>query len=182
MGPEVQQAANVDIINFGMQALMIMGGVVGAKKVIEEFSKLIKKPVWWIKKKNDDHNAILDMKKKLDDHLTEADDRLSKLSTTDVSIQHDIAKLNTDINKLTEMFVNKEISDMRFDIVDVASAITLGREYSIEQLAHVLRIHDDYMKILRERKMTNGQVDMSIEVVRAEYRRLTQQNKSRRED
>lgn len=178
----VEQAAQVDFITFGLTALLIMAGVVGAIKIVEEFSKIIKKPVWWIKKKDEDHQAILALKKQLDEHLEESDAKISQLSGADVEIKQNIAQLNSDVSKLTDMFVNKQISDMRFDIVDVASAITLGRQYSVEQLAHVLRIYDDYMKILGERKLTNGQVDMSIEVVKEEYRRLTQQCKPRRED
>lgn len=178
----VEQAAQVDFITFGLTALLIMAGVVGAIKIIEEFSKIFKKPVWWIRKKDEDHQAIIAMRKELDQHLECSDSRMNQLAGTDVEIKQEIAQLNSDISKLTDMFVNKQISDMRFDIVDVASAITLGREYSVEQLAHVLRIYDDYMKILRERKLTNGQVDMSIEVVKAEYRRLTQQYKPHRED
>lgn len=179
----VEQAAQVDFITFGLTALLIMAGIVGAIKIIEEFSKIIKRPVWWIKKKDEDHKAIVALKKQLDEHLEASDTKITQLGNADVEIKQEIAQLNSDINKLTDMFVNKQISDMRFDIVDVASAITLGREYSIEQLAHVLRIYDDYMRILKERNMTNGQVDMSIEVVKAEYRRLTkQQGKPRRED
>lgn len=177
----VEQAAQVDFITFGLTALLIMAGVVGAIKIVEEFSKIIKKPVWWIKKKDEDHQAIFALKKQLDEHLEESDAKISQLSGADVEIKQNIAQLNSDVSKLTDMFVNKQISDMRFDIVDVASAITLGRQYSVEQLAHVLRIYDDYMKILRESGLTNGQVDMSIEVVKAEYRRLTQQTKPRRE-
>ena len=63
---------------------------------------------------------------------------------------------------------------MRFNIVDVASGITMGMRYSIEQLSHVMHIHDDYEKILAERNMKNGQVDMSMEIIESESRRLTQ--------
>lgn len=171
----IEQALEVDIIGFCLTALLIMAAVAAGMKIIEEFSKIIGKPVKWVKTNNKDHEAITAMETKLNDHITEEDKKISELIQADAEIKKDVADLDSNIDKLTTMFVNKQISDMRFDIVDVASAITLGRRYSVEQLTHVLRIHDDYVKILNERGLTNGQVDMSIEVIKAEYRRLTQQ-------
>lgn len=171
---QIEQLAQVDIIGWCVTALLIMTALAAAFKIIEEFSKVIGKPVKWIKGNNDDHEAITTLQTKLSDHIAEATITVEDLRKKDDCFKKEMEKLDNSIDRLTNMFVDKQIADMRFDIVDVASAITLGRKYSVEQLTHVIRIYDDYERILKERKMTNGQVDMSIEVIKGEYRRLTQ--------
>ena len=116
----------------------------------------------------------LELKKEMSDHVQASTEKIEELRKVDEEYKVDFAKIDNDINKLTNMFIEKQISDMRFNIVDVASGITMGMRYSIEQLSHVMHIHDDYEKILAERNMKNGQVDMSMEIIESEYRRLTQ--------
>lgn len=170
----VEQALQVDIINFCLVALVLMAAVAAAVKIIEEFSKIIGKPVKWIKSNNTDHQEILQLKQEIDHHIEESNATIAELRKVDEEFKVDFEKIDNDINKLTNMFVEKQISDMRFNIVDVASGITMGMRYSIEQLSHVMHIHDDYERILEERNMKNGQVDMSMEIIESEYRRLTQ--------
>lgn len=170
----IEQAVQVDIINFCLVALLIMAAVAAAVKIIEEFSKIIGRPVKWIKSNNTDHEQLVELKKEMSDHIQASTEKIEELRKVDEEFKVDFAKIDNDINKLTNMFIEKQISDMRFNIVDVASGITMGMRYSIEQLSHVMHIHDDYEKILAERNMKNGQVDMSMEIIESEYRRLTQ--------
>lgn len=173
----IEEGFQIDVISFCLTGITLMATVIAIVKTIEQFSKIFKKPVWWIKQNNSDHQAIVALRDDLDKHIKTEEKRIEQLSCTDSAIKKDIAALTENVDKLTEMFVNKDISDIRFKILDVATNITLGQQYTIEQLTYVLKIHDDYTRILHERGLTNGQIDMSIEIIREEYRRLTQQPK-----
>lgn len=170
----IEEGFHVDIIGFCLTGITLMATAIAIVKTIEQFSKIFKKPVWWIKQNNSDHEQITALRTELDNHIKKDQESVQALNCADQEIKHHIANLNENVNKLTEMFVNKDISDMRFNILDVATNITLGRQYTIEQLTYVLKIYDDYVKILHERKLTNGHADMSIEIIRNEYRKMTQ--------
>ena len=69
------------------------------------------------------------------------------------------------------MFIEKQIDDMRYEILDFASNISSNRShYSKEQFDHILQIDEKYKKILDENNMENGQVSESMEVIRDIYR------------
>ena len=169
----IEEGFHVDIIGFCLTGITIMATAIAIVKTVEQFSKIFKKPVWWIKQNNVDHEELLAIKTQLDEHIKAEEKRIQQLSSADAEIKKTISDLNKAMNDLTHMFVDKQISDMRFTILDVASSITLDRKYSTEQLAYVLKIYDDYVRILHERNLTNGHVDMSIEIIRDEYRRMT---------
>lgn len=74
------------------------------------------------------------------------------------------------INELTNMFVDKEVDDYRFKILDFASDISSGKIFNRESYDHILRIYDKYEKVLEEHNMENGLVEESIEYIRNSYR------------
>ena len=78
--------------------------------------------------------------------------------------------IRKDIDNLTKMFIEKQIDDMRFEILDFASAISLGRNYSKEQFDHVIVIDKKYQKILEDNGLENGQVTASMEVIMDVYK------------
>lgn len=96
---------------------------------------------------------------------------LSKQRDIDVeqSIKHDRV-IKADLEKLTKMFIDKEIDDIRWEILDFASAISEGRKYSKEQFNHVLSIYAKYEKILEANSMENGLVTTSMEVINEIYK------------
>lgn len=70
------------------------------------------------------------------------------------------------IRELTEMFVDKQISDFRWEIISVADKISSGIKVSKEATKHAISTHKKYEKIIEERGLTNGEVDISIEIVK----------------
>lgn len=107
-----------------------------------------------------------------DVHKDKINDRLDKLEEIVADQGKSIDKLAENVEKLSIKFTENQIDSYRFEILDMASAITSGREYTKEQLAHAISIHSKYEKILEENNMTNGQVDISIEIIRETYRNM----------
>ena len=78
--------------------------------------------------------------------------------------------IKEDLEKLTLIIQDKNINDWRYEILDMASAISSGRRYSKEQYEHVIDIYGRYEDLLKSLGRTNGQVDVSMEVIMESYK------------
>lgn len=76
------------------------------------------------------------------------------------------------INALTDMFVDKEIDDLRYKILDFASSVSSGKKFNRESYDHILKIYGKYEKILEENNMENGLVDESIKYIQSSYQEV----------
>ena len=76
------------------------------------------------------------------------------------------------INDLTDMFIGKEIDDLRFKILDFASSISSGMKYNRESYDHILKIYGKYEHILEEHNMENGLVEESVKYIQSSYQEL----------
>lgn len=73
------------------------------------------------------------------------------------------------IENLTKMYVDKEIDDIRWEILDFSSAVTCGRKYNRETFEHIFRMYEKYEMILQENHLENGLVTESMEVIKEVY-------------
>lgn len=80
--------------------------------------------------------------------------------------------LITGMAELKQMLVQKDVDDMRWEILNFANAIMSNREYNKEQYDHVLDIYKKYEIILEENNMQNGRVDASIAFIKKHYEEL----------
>ena len=69
-------------------------------------------------------------------------------------------------DKLSNVILDKQIDDYRYEILDFASALSNGRRYNQESFNHIFNIYNKYEKILEENDMENGLVEESIEFIR----------------
>lgn len=76
------------------------------------------------------------------------------------------------INNLTDMFVDKEIDDLRYKILDFASSISSGKKFNRESYDHILRIYAKYESILEEHNMENGLVEESVKYIQSSYQEV----------
>ena len=74
--------------------------------------------------------------------------------------------------ELKQMLVQKDVDDMRWEILNFANAVMSNREYNKEQYDHVLDIYKKYEIILEENNMQNGRVDASIAFIKKHYEEL----------
>lgn len=73
------------------------------------------------------------------------------------------------LEDLTKMFIEKEIDDMRWEILNFCSALSNGRVYNREAFDHVLKVYDKYETILEENDMENGLVAQSVKFIQEVY-------------
>lgn len=86
-------------------------------------------------------------------------------------------EFTTSINGLSQLFLDKQISDYRWEIINVADKISNGRIVSKECLKHAIGTYDKYEKIIKEHNLVNGEVTISIGVIRDEYAKVLSDEK-----
>ncbi len=80
--------------------------------------------------------------------------------------------LQNSVENLRKMLVNKEINDMRWEILDFSNAVMNGRTYNKEIYDHIFDTYTDYERVLEENGLENGKVDSSMQFVRNKYLEL----------
>ena len=107
-----------------------------------------------------DRQVSIEREKKLNDRITETNKQ-----TTEI-----IGNVNESLSKLTDMIIDNNIENMRWEILNLCSALTSGRKYNKESFDHLIKVHGKYEKILEENSMENGQVTASMEVIMDVYK------------
>ena len=95
--------------------------------------------------------------------------RIDNMEENDKYRDENISHINESLKKLTTLFVDKEIEDIRWAILNFTASLSNGREYNIEAYNHIFKIYDKYERILEEHHLENGLVDASMEYVREKY-------------
>lgn len=159
----LEQVLNMNWVGWVLGLFLLLSAAVFIGSIISKFADMIGKPIGALRQRKLDHEMTI--------ANAEAIRELSKKHEEDTknSIKHD-ELIRKDLANLTHMFVEKQIDDMRFEILDFASAISLGRQYSKEQFDHVITIDKKYQKILAENGLENGQVTASMEVIMEIYK------------
>ena len=140
--------------------------VIGAFKIAyTSFSWIISKFGLETKKmrqKREDHELLIATAKNLK--------LLQSKQNEDViqSIVHD-KRIKDDIQKLSKMFIDLEIQDIRWNILSFCSDLSNGKQFSSEYYDYVFRLYDKYEKMLKENDLTNGLVEQSISYIQEKY-------------
>ena len=125
-----------------------------SKEIIEIFS--------YFKKK-------LRLKTGIDEDKETIENRIKTLEKHDNWQYGEIQKISKGIDDIKINLVQKEISDIRWELLDFCSALTSGREYNREAFEHIFRTYEDYEKILADNHMSNGYIVESMKAVREIY-------------
>ena len=75
------------------------------------------------------------------------------------------------IKDLTDMFVDKEIDDYRWEIINFAAKVSEGRPCNKDSFKHCLRTYQKYEALLEKYGLENGEVEISMEVVNEAYKK-----------
>lgn len=161
----IRELLKLDFTAFILAVFVIMSGVIAMHTIIGKFSEIIGKPVNWVKQKQVDHDLLeknkKDIKELRDKH--EAD-------TEKYEASHQ--ELIDDIKALKDLLLDKQISDYRWEIINTADKISNGRIVSKECLKHSIATYDKYEKIIEKYNIKNGEVSISIKVIKGEYAKV----------
>lgn len=146
---------NIVQINYLIVILGLFAILFAAKEVIEIFG--------YFKKK-------FRIKTGIETDKETIEQRISTLEEHDKWQYGEIQKISSGIDDIHKQLLNKEIEDIRWEILDFASALSNKRKYSKEQFEHVISTYEKYEKMIEEHGMTNGLVSSSIEVIKEKYK------------
>lgn len=159
----IENIQQINFISWIIVGFMLLSAFIAGYEIICKFSEIIKKPIGMAKQRKADHELLI----KTVNDLKELHNKHEE--DTKQSIRHD-EMICEDLKKLTKIVVDKEIDDMRWEILNFSSALTSGRQYNKESFDHVIQIHEKYEKILEENGLENGQVTASMEVIMDVYK------------
>ncbi len=147
----IEKLAQIDylLVILGFFAILF-----AVKEIIEIFSYFKKK--FRIKTGNEEDKETVE-------------NRIKTLEKHDNWQYQEILKISNGIDDIKDNLVQKEISDIRWELLDFCSALTGGRNYNREAFEHIFRTYEQYEKILTDNHMSNGYIVESMKAVREIY-------------
>lgn len=147
-------AVNLLVIIAGFKSIITLLEYAGSKSGIE---------LKWMRKKREDHELLINTAKGLRE--------LEEQRKVDVaqSIKHDEA-IRNDLAELRAMFIDREIDEMRWSIINFSSELSSGKKFNRESFDHILKIHQKYDRIIEANELKNGLVTESMKYIGEMYR------------
>lgn len=152
-------------INFSYVLISVFVILIGIKAVVSIFEWAIDKlglETKWMRQKWEGHNLLIQTSQNL---IALQEKHVEDMKKSDA---HD-TEMRNDIKKLTEMFVEKQINDYRWEIINLADKIASGNTVSKECYRHAISTYEKYEKIINEHGLVNGEVEISIEIIKEAY-------------
>ena len=159
----IERITEINFANWIITAFLLLSIFIAGYEIIGKASEIIGKPVKYVRERNKIKELTLQNTEQIKELTQKHEDSVNQ------SIRHDEI-IRRDLAKLTKMFVDKQIDDIRYEILDFASSLSAGRQYSKEQFDHIISIDEKYKKILKENDLENGQVTASMEVITGIYK------------
>ena len=153
-------------INFSYVFLSVFVILIGIKSVVSLFEWIVGKrglETRWMRGKREEHELLL--------QTSHALASLQEKHEKDMlrSDRHD-DEMKTDLKRLTNMFIDKQIDDMRWEINSFANTVLAGKRCNKDSYQHCIKTYQKYEKILQENGIKNGEVEISMELIHESYR------------
>lgn len=158
----VTELFKINYIYIITSIITISVGLKFISSIFEWFMDKLGLETKWMKQKREEHDLLVKTSQNLSVLQQQHSSDMQHLNMRDDEV-------NKDIQKLTDMFLDKEIDDWRWKILDFSSALSNGRKYNRESFDHIIKIYKKYEKVLEENKMENGLVDESMKYVSKKY-------------
>lgn len=159
---EIIELTNIDFTYVFTAVFVILIGTKAAVSLFEWFIDKLGLETRWMRKKREDHELLI----KTSQNLIELQER--HIEDVRESDKQD-AELRNDIKKIADMFLDKQITDYRWEILNMSSNLSNGKKYNRETFEHIFTIYEKYEKILKENNMTNGLINESIKYINEMY-------------
>lgn len=154
-------------INFTYVFISVFVILIGIKAIISLLEWIVNKfglETKWMKKRQEEHNLLIKTSNELAELQAEHKRDVERSDKRDEEISNDI-------KKLTQMFVDKEIDDMRWSINSFATTVSEGKPCNKDSFQHCMRVYTKYEKILKENGLENGEVEISMELINDAYKK-----------
>lgn len=153
-------------INFSYVLISVFVILVGIKFAMSLFEWIVNKlglETKWMRQKREEHELLIQTSQNLTALQEKHKEDLERSDRRDEEI-------SSDIKKLTQMFVDKEIDDMRWEINNFATKVSEGSPCNKDSFKHCIHVYEKYEKILEENGLENGEVEISMELINDAYK------------
>lgn len=153
-------------INFSYVLISVFIILIGIKSIVSIFEWVIDKlgiETKWMRKRREEHELLIQTSQglaSLQEHHKKDVERSDRRDE----------EIAADIKKLTQMFVDKEIDDMRWEINNFATSVSEGKPCNKDSFTHCIHVYEKYDKILEENGLENGEVEISMELINDAYK------------
>lgn len=153
-------------INFSYVLISVFVILIGVKSVTSALEWGIEKlglETKWMRKRREEHDLLIRTSQNLLALQQQREQDVARSDRRDEEIANDI-------RNLTQMFVDKEIDDMRWEINNFATKVSEGKPCNKDSFKHCIHVYEKYEKILEENGLENGEVEISMEIINDAYR------------
>lgn len=160
---EILSLLKIDYASLFVSVFAILIGMKATVSIFEWFINKLGLETKWMREKRQNRELLL----KTSENLIKLHNRHEK--DIDKSDKRD-EEIYNDIKKLTQMFIDKEIDDMRWEINSFATKVAEGKPCNKDSFTHCIHIYKKYENILEENNMENGEVEISMEIINDAYK------------
>lgn len=153
-------------IDFGYVFIAVILILVCVKFAVSLFEWIVNKlglETKWMRQKREEHELLIQTSQNLTALQEKHKEDVERSDRRDEEI-------SSDIKKLTQMFVDKEIDDMRWEINNFATKVSEGSPCNKDSFKHCIHVYEKYEKILEENGLENGEVEISMELINDAYK------------
>lgn len=159
---EIIELTNVDFSSVFISVFIILAGVKAVVSLFEWIADKLGLETKWMRRQREEHDLLIQTSQNLISLQEKHSEDMKK------SDEHD-SEMRNDIKKLTDLFVEKQINDYRWEIINLADKISNDKTVSKECLRHAIATYEKYEKVIAEHGLVNGEVEISIEVIKETY-------------
>ncbi len=160
---EIIALSKVDFSSVFIAVFVILIGIKAIVSLFEWITNQLGIETKWMRKQRQAHALLINTSKNLIALQEKHAQDMEKSDRRDEEI-------SADIKKLTQMFIDKEIDDMRWEINSFATKVSEGKPCNKDSFKHCIHIYEKYEKILEENGLENGEVRLSMELINDAYR------------
>lgn len=167
---EITELTKIDFSYVFIAVFVILIGIKAIVSISEWIVEKLGLETKWMRHKREEHELLIQTSQNLT--------ALQKKHKEDVerSDRRD-EEISSDLKKLTDLFVSKEINDYRWEIINLADKISANKFVSKECLRHAISTYEKYEKVIEENGLSNGEVEISIEVIKECYQNRLKESK-----
>lgn len=176
----LQLPAQIAVVVIGVIFVMnVIGEILEFKgKVVPEFMKIRKYFSRKRHEKKETAQTLKEVKQLLGDvnahysadNIKKRDNWMQWVNNRAGVYDTSIVEIKNQLTSVTEVLEELFVQNSRDRIIDFATKVTDGKNLvSREEFNRIFKVHAKYKEFLKDRKMTNGEVDVAILVIQESY-------------
>lgn len=91
-------------------------------------------------------------------------------------LRNDIKDMKSDIEKLDNKVDANEIDRIRWEILDFSNSCRNKRKHTRDEFLHIIELNQKYHKIIKEKGIENGQIDLEYDFIESIYKKCLENN------